>query len=918
MATGSVEELAARLSSAEEQVSRLEERLRSYRELFEQLIDVVYRTDADGVLELISPSCESVFGYTPQQLVGQNVRDFYVDPSRRDALLQELATKGTVSNFEAQLRRKDGSLCWLSTNARARFGEDGAFAGVDGVARDASQLKEAEQALLHKNVDLKMAQRTANVGNWSLDPTVGVPVWSEEVHRIYERDPQLGPYALTDCRKVYEGESWETFSTAITRAINEGTPYDIVLQVHFPSGKTKWIHAICEPEPERGPQGHLLRGTIQDITERKLAEDALRNSEKKFRALFEQAGGYCMILDPNTPDGIPVIVDANDAACRAHGYPREEFLGRPVADIDDEEGKTLVRRRTAEIMKGEPFHVETMHVRKDGSRFPVSVNAKRIDIGDAPPLILTNEYDITEQEQAKAELEKQKTTFESLFESIPDAILLTDKERRITNVNRGFTELFGYAPHEVRGKPTSIIYESEEEFLRQGRERYNLTATQAAAPYLVTYRHKDGTKIPGETIGTKVVTPSGEVLGYFGLIRDISDRLKQEEALRQTQKMEAIGTLSGGIAHDFNNILAAILGYATLIKERMPKGSRSEEDIDEVLQASRRAKDLVSQILTFSRKADESKKALQMHLVVTEAMRLMRQTIASTIEIRQDLCSDYDSVLADPTQLHQVIMNLCTNAYQAMRGGEGVLSVTLATEAIDAETIKRRALDLLPGRYVRLGVSDTGVGMSPEVLARVCEPFFTTKPPGEGTGMGMAVVHGIVKRHGGGLALDSHPGQGTRIDVYLPHHASSTSPRRKPFISAPMGTERILVVDDEPVVAKLVDRVLSRLGYRVERMTVSTEALERFRQDPSAFDLVLTDQTMPGMSGATLANELMKIRSDLPVIICSGYSASMNEDDARALGVRALLAKPFEAALLARVVREVLDGQRTAEDEEGD
>lgn len=394
--------------------------------------------------------------------------------------------------------------------------------------------------------------------------------------------------------------------------------------------------------------------------------------------------------------------------------------------------------------------------------------------------------------------------------------------------------------------------------------------------------------------------------GEIGVITvvDITEFLEIEERLRQTQKMEAIGTLAGGIAHDFNNILGAVIGYSTLIKDRTMLGSEDAEDINEVLQAARRAKELVTQILTFSRKAQESREPVQFHLVLGEAMRLLRQTIPTTIDIDLNISKERDVVLADPTQLHQVIMNLCTNAYHALGNDGGRMSVSLDTVN---GAIKVGRGQQSKGPFVRLVVEDNGEGMSPEVVSKVFEPFFTTKAQGKGTGMGMSVVHGIVQGLGGEINVDSLVGKGTRITVLLPLHEGETQVANEDHTRLSRGTERLLVVDDEPALAKMAEKMLKSLGYKVQQTTSSSEALRMFKENPKSFDMVITDQTMPELSGKDLARELLKIRRDLPLIICTGYSETLTEESAKDAGARALLYKPLEKELLSRVVREVLD-----------
>ena len=367
--------------------------------------------------------------------------------------------------------------------------------------------------------------------------------------------------------------------------------------------------------------------------------------------------------------------------------------------------------------------------------------------------------------------------------------------------------------------------------------------------------------------------------------------------------MEAIGTLAGGIAHDFNNILSAIIGYTELASLEIPPGSKAKRQLGEVLKGGERAKELVNQILTFGRQTAHEKKPLQIGLIIKEALKLLRSTLPSTIEIQTDISSK-GMVVGDPTQMHQIAMNLCTNAYHAMRERGGVLAVTLKDIDIGLDS-QNPALQ--PGAYVKLSVRDTGKGITPAHLKRIFDPYFTTKKKGEGTGLGLAVVDGIVRTHGGAITVKSDPGEGTRFDIFLPKVDAKIEQGIKNLQPLPKGNERILFVDDEEALAAMVQEMLERLGYEVVIRTSSVEALETFRKGLDEFDLVITDMTMPYMTGENLAVELMQTRSDIPIILCTGFSEMIDEEKANAIGIRAFVMKPLVMNELANTIRKVLD-----------
>jgi PAS domain S-box-containing protein len=430
----------------------------------------------------------------------------------------------------------------------------------------------------------------------------------------------------------------------------------------------------------------------------------------------------------------------------------------------------------------------------------------------------------------------------------------------------------------------------------------------------------DGHPLHLAVSGRPIRQAEGQVVGYRGVAHDTTARLRAEaqlrqaqraEQLRHAQKMEAIGTLAGGIAHDFNNILAAILGYTELTLHTVPPDSLARSHLQRVLTAGSRARDLVQQILTFGRKREPEPKPLHLHTIVKEALQLLRASLPATIIIRQDLAEDAGMVLADPTQMHQVLVNLCANAEYAMRNTNGVLEVRLDTVELDA-TYTDQHLTLHPGPHVRLTVRDTGHGITPEVMGRIFEPFFTTKDVGQGTGMGLAVVHGIVTSHNGAITVQSTPEQGTTFTIYLPQVNATSSavvPQAEPILT---GKGCILFVDDEDAIALWGQELLAQLGYEAIVSTSGLEALDVFQAAPDRFDLVVTDQTMPHMTGEILAAKLQDIRPDIPIILCTGFSHSIDAEKATAQGIDAFLMKPLLARDLGLAIQQVL-AQRTVQ-----
>ena len=510
-------------------------------------------------------------------------------------------------------------------------------------------------------------------------------------------------------------------------------------------------------------------------------------------------------------------------------------------------------------------------------------------------------------------IQDSEKRFRTLIDRAGDAIFLADVNGRLVDVNQMACRNLGYTREELLAM-TVFDVDPRAAATNPHQGLWANLSSDAYETVNSEHRRKDGTVFPVEIrVGILPWSGTNYILGFA---RDVSGRVEAEQErqrlqaqLAQAQKMETIGTLAGGIAHDFNNILSAIMGFGEIVKLELPAGSIAVENIEQVLKASKRAANLVQQILTFSRKSEHRLERLQPHLIVNEALKLLRASLPTTIKILEDIDSSSGELMADPTNIHQIVINLCTNSVQAMEREEGILSVALSRKKIGARQLQERAA--VPGDYIVLSVSDTGRGMDPQTMARIFDPYFTTKEVGRGTGLGLAVIQGIVDDYKGFIEVDSAPGKGTAFHIYLPALA-----RRSPAVVEAArdevlatGSERILVVDDEEVIVRMLKAGLGRLGYEVAGLTDPLEALALVRNDPARFDLVITDQTMPNLSGAKLAAEILKIRADLPVILCTGYSSVVSMESALAMGVKAYLAKPVERKTMAQTVRAVLDNK---------
>jgi PAS domain S-box-containing protein len=482
------------------------------------------------------------------------------------------------------------------------------------------------------------------------------------------------------------------------------------------------------------------------------------------------------------------------------------------------------------------------------------------------------------------------------FDAIGDCIILVDDKGDIVRANKTAAHLHGLCVQSLTAKPFAELCCHD--------NPVNTTLIDKL-PHTSEITNDNLKKIFLAS-SFPILSPDGRLERIIHIAHDITEQKKLEQQLVQSQKMEALGTLAGGIAHDFNNILTAILGYTDLARRARQAESPVVDYLDQVMQASTRAKELIKQILSFSRQAKTEKLPLQPTPIVQEALKLLRSSMPSTITIKEDINIDSAScILADPTQIHQMVMNICTNAYQAMEENGGILSVSVQETFLDKQVLGNHA-DVAPGEFIKFSFTDNGPGIPPAIQEKIFDPFFTTKETGKGTGMGLSITHGIVKSYGGFITCNSRLGEGTVFDIYLPTLKKDTTTTANSPEMSQGGSERILFVDDEKMLADMSRIVLEQLGYTVTTYTSSLDALAAFKQNPSAFDLIITDQNMPGMTGTDLAKQLLRIQPNLPIILCTGYSSSVSEKTATSVGIKEFLMKPLVPQEIAAAIRKAL------------
>ncbi len=514
---------------------------------------------------------------------------------------------------------------------------------------------------------------------------------------------------------------------------------------------------------------------------------------------------------------------------------------------------------------------------------------------------------VRQRNRAEIALRDSEKNYRELVESANSIIVRMDMDGRIIFFNTYAQNFFGFREEDIIGK--NVIGTIVPERDTAGFDLVTMIKDIGSHPerYISNENEnirRDGERVRVTWMNKAIYDEAGHVREILCVGIDVTEKWQLEKRLAQAQKMEAIGTLAGGIAHDFNNILSAIIGYTELSLIDIPRGSALQNNLQQVLKAGSRPKELVRQILTFSRQRENELVPVKVNLIVNEALKLLRASLPATIKIRHDIQSDM-SVMTDPTNIHQVLMNLCTNASFAMQEKGGILEVSLSDADLGADFIKHHP-DVTPGRFVTLTVRDSGCGMPPEVTERIFDPFYTTKKMGEGTGMGLSVVHGIVRSHGGTIIVESSPGKGSTFSVFFPAVEAEATDQTNQAQLVITGNERILFVDDEDFQADIGKRMLERLGYRVTAKTSSIEAFELFRQSPDTFDLVITDMTMPDMTGDVLARKLIALRPDIPIIVCTGYSERINSDIVREIGIKELAMKPVVMKDIARMIERIL------------
>jgi PAS domain S-box-containing protein len=802
--------------------------------------------------------------------------------------------------------------------------------------------QKAEEGLRASEERFRQVQAISKIGYWAWHAGSNRLTWSDEVYRIFGQEPDHYTPSVEAFEAAVHPDDIDKYVMERDRVLASqgGALFDH--RILRPDGQVRHVQELASLIRDENGEVVQVSGTIQDITSRKEAEEELRHNEKRLRILnqlhqmtdasFQEITDFALesaVSITQSEIGYLAFLNEAETILSMHSWSQkalelctmaEKPLHYPVAETGLW-GEAVRRRKPiitndyvipnsskTGLPKGHVALTRHMNVPIfDGDRIVAlaGVGNKQSNYSDLDVtqlcLLMQGMWGILQRKKDKDALKSSHERFLTVLDSIDATIYVADLQtREILFMNRHMIESFG---RDLTGEKCWSALRGESAPCAICKAHSLLDASGEPAGVIVW---QDLNPITGKWYlnhDRAIKWTDGRYV-LLQIATDITQMKTMESALRQAQKMEAIGTLAGGIAHDFNNILFPLVGFAEMLQDDLPKGSPQQESVRQILQAASRAKELVQQILAFSRQADHEVKPVKLQPIVQEALKLLRASLPVTITIESDSDPLCRAVIADPTQIHQIIMNLATNAFHAMEPVGGKLGIYLAQVHVEAQ----KAPGMLAGEYARLTVTDTGTGIPKKIMEKIFEPYFTTKDKQKGTGLGLSVVMGIVKSSHGDIRVTSEPGQGTTFTVYLP--VVERMPAKPATVGTEMlrgGTERILLVDDEEAIVRMEAEMLKRLGYAVTARVGSVEALEAFKACPDRFDLIITDMAMPNMTGIQLGCEIKKIRPKIPIIICTGFSDQINPENCTTLGIQGFVMKPVIRKELAAVIRGLLD-----------
>ena len=883
---------------------RAERELRLFRALIDQSNDSFLVIDplTARFLDVNEKACLDL-GYTREEMLALRVYDVATTVTEETWMqVSQLNREKGSRIFESSHVRKNGTTFPIEVNIKwVQLERDYLVA----IVRDISDRKHIELALQRSREEFKDLFDHAPVGYHEVDA-------QSRLVRINETELRMLNYTEEELlgQPVWKISAEEELSRhALQMKLGgQSPPQAFERRLRRKDGST--FPALIEDRLLKGPDGKVIgiRGIIQDITERKQTQQKAAREHARFRFIFDSIPVGVAWMERGNP-GSRMVNAANE---RITGVPAQDChrpeLYRQATHPDDRGKQDALR---SQMLAGEIDHytMEKRYVHSDGEVVWVIFTVRSIrDPAYGVVQEITTMMDITERRVAETALRESEDRFRDIADNITEVFWVTDWETgNVLYLSPAYEKIWGRTRESLYQSPDSWNDPTHPDDQKRVREAFDAVAQVGAFDQVYRIARPDGSEYWIHDRGLPIRDAQGKILRLVGIAADVTKEHKLAEQIRQAQKMEAIGTLAGGIAHDFNNILASINGYTELVKMEVGEHNpKAQEFLDYISLAGARAVDLVRQILTFSRQQDQKLQPTQMQDVVVEALKLLRAMIPATIEFKPIFAPALPLILADSTMIHQVLMNLGVNAWHAMRDRKGRLEFKLESFVADAAAVA--ALPRLRlGRYVRLTVTDSGCGMDEVTLQRMFDPFFTTKGPGEGTGLGLSVVHGIMQSHGGVITASSQLGVGTTFHLYFPTcegEVPKAAPPAEKII--PHKGKTILYVDDEELVARLGREMLEHLGYTVEMRTNVEDALSLVQAHPQRFDLVVTDQSMPKMKGTDFAALLLNYRPDLPIILTTGNPENLSSAGVGAMGIRALLLKPYTLASLAAAVHRVL------------
>lgn len=880
---------------AEDKIKESEEK---YRKLYEDAAIGIFHSNFEGRFLDVNPALAKMLGYEAPQEVLDSIHSIaeqiYVEPQTRDEFINQLVATGEVIKVENLYRRKDGSEWNAYLYLRYVSDSNGQPICLEGFVQDITDQKKSEAALKESEARFK-ALHNASFGGIAihdkgiiLECNKGMSELTEYTYN--ELIGMDGLYLISD----------DTRDLVIAN-INSGYEEPYEATGVRKNGEKYPLRLEARNIPYQGKEVRVVE--FRDITDQKKSEAALRKSEEKYRLIAENMSDVVSIMDLNLR-----FTYVSSSIKHLSGFTSETFINHSVEEIMPPEYFEKIMKVFGEEMmmetsgKADPYRTRIIEFEQytiDHSTVWVEASCSFLrDSEKRAAGVLVISRNISDRKQAEVERERLMAA----VEQSGDAIVVTDINGVIQYVNPAFQKVTGYTWDEAIHRNPSLLKSGRQDKTFYQNLWETVSSGQTWSGRMVN-KKKDGSLYTEDATISPVFDSSGKIINFVAVKKDVTEHLRLSAQVQQAQKLESIGTLAGGIAHDFNNILTSVIGYTELALVDVEKGSPAEDYLQEIYTAGMRARDLVKQILAFARQSDDAIKPVQIDTIAKEALSLIRASIPATIRIDQKIQKNL-TIMGNSTQIHQVLMNVCTNAAHAMEDNGGILEVSIKAVAVDQNDGLK---DLVPGEYAEIKISDTGAGIDPAIMDKIFDPFFTTKDTGKGTGMGLALVHGIIKSYNGTITAESELGQGSVFTIYLPLIRSlGESESYQPGV-LPTGDEKILLIDDESAIAKMSSQLLQKLGYEVVFQTSSMKALDLFRSNPDDFDLVITDMTMPEITGDKLAVELIKIRRDIPVILCTGYSTKISDKTAATIGIKAFAYKPLSRADLAKTVRNVLD-----------